>query len=152
MIRVREIEFTTNMEKARFMAAGSIADQRLPEVQRWAAVFRQLPLLDRPAAILKFCQYNIDYVRDPQREVLEDSAVTLLRGYGDCDAKARVFVTLCRASGVRARELPVRPQYDFPHILAEVFVGGRWRRVDPTILNSSIDNIPPSRLAITNYW
>lgn len=152
MVRVGEVNFASNLEKARFMKAGSIADLRLPEVQRWAAVFLRLPLNERPAAILRFCQYNIDYVRDPHREVLEDSAVTLLRGYGDCDAKARVFVALCRASGVVARELPIRPEYDFPHILAEVFVGGRWRRADPTILNSSIDRIPPSRLAITNYW
>ncbi|MDC0740973.1 transglutaminase-like domain-containing protein [Polyangium mundeleinium] len=152
MIRVGVVHFPSNLEKARFMAAGSVADLRLPEVQRWAAVFRKLPLVERPAAILKFCQYAIDYVRDPRREVLEDSAVTLLRGYGDCDAKARVFVALCRASGVPAREHCVRPAQDFPHILAEVWVNGRWRRVDPTILNSSIDRIPPSSTAITNYW
>src|SRR5690242_19224728 len=130
MIRVREVQFASNLEKARFMAAGSVADQSLPEVQRWAAVFLRLPFVERPAAILKFCHYNIEYVRYPQREVLNECAVTLLRGYGDCDAKARVFVTLCRASRVMARELPVRPQYDFPHILAEVYVGGRWRRVN----------------------
>ncbi len=152
MIRVGIVNFPTNLDKARYMVAGSIADLALPEVHRWAAVFRKLPIQERPAAILKFCQYAIDYVRDPRREVLEDSAVTLLRGYGDCDAKARVFVALCRASGIPAREYCVRPAEDFPHILAEVYVNGHWRRVDPTILNSSIGNIPPASRAITNYW
>ncbi|MDI1445937.1 transglutaminase domain-containing protein [Polyangium sp. 6x1] len=152
MVKVAIIDFPSNLAKARYMAAGSVSDLRLREVQRWAAVFQKLPLEQRPAAILKFCQYAIDYVRDPRREVLEDSAVTLMRGYGDCDAKARVFVTLCRACGVIAREKPVRPAEDFPHILAEVYLGGRWCAVDPTILNSSIDRIPPGWMAVTNYW
>lgn len=152
MIRPRLIQFPSNLAKARFMAAGSVKDVELPEVKRWAAVFSQLPIQERPAAILKFCQYAIDYVRDPHREVLEDSAVTLLRGYGDCDAKARVFIALCRASGIPAREHPVRPDQDFPHIFADVFVNGQWQPVDPTILNSSIGRIPPGWLAITNYW
>ncbi|TKC93713.1 transglutaminase-like domain-containing protein [Polyangium fumosum] len=152
MIRARIIDFPSNAAKARYMKAGSRRDELLPEVQRWAAVFRRLPLADRAAAILKFCQYAIDYVRDPRREVLEDCAVTLMRGFGDCDAKARLFVALCRACGVVARERPVRPEQDFPHILAEVYVNGQWLPVDPTILNSSIGRIPPGWMAITNYW
>ena len=150
-LRVSALYFPSNLAKARFMAAGSVSDHKLREVHRWAAVFRRLPYVERAAAILRFCQYAIDYVRDPKREVLEDSAVTLLRGYGDCDAKTRVFVALCRASGVPAREKPVRPAQDFPHILAEVYIRGRWRPADPTIVNSSIDRIPPAWLAVTNY-
>ena len=152
MVKVAIVDFPSNLAKARYMAAGSVSDLRLREVQRWAAVFQKLPLEQRPAAILKFCQYAIDYVRDPKREVLEDSAVTLFRGFGDCDAKTRVFVTLCRACGIPAREKPVRPEQDFPHILAEVFVNGRWQSADPTILNSTIGRIPPAWLARTNYW
>jgi transglutaminase-like putative cysteine protease len=116
-----------------------------------ATVFLQLPPEERPAAILRFVQWGIDYVRDPGREVLEDAAVALLRGYGDCDAKSRLFVALCIACGIPARGLPVRVDEDFPHILAEVFVDGRWQRADPTILNSAIADIPPASRAITNY-
>ena len=79
MVKVGIVDFPSNLAKARFMAAGSVSDLRLREVQRWAAVFQKLPPEQRPAAILKFCQYAIDYVRDPRREVLEDSAVTLMR-------------------------------------------------------------------------
>ena len=152
MIRSRTVQFASNLDKARYMANGSARDVYSPEVQRWAAVFNRVPMNDRPAAILKFCQYAIDYVRDPKREVLEDASVTLCRGFGDCDAKTRVFVALCRACGIRAREKPVRPDQDFPHIFAEVFFRGRWQPVDPTILNSSIGKIPPGWLAKTNYW
>ena len=151
-VRFGVVEFPSNLAKARYMAEAGAADVLQHEVQRWAAVFNKLPLPDRPAAILRFCQYALDYVRDPKREVLEDSSVTLLRGYGDCDAKARVFVALCRACGVRARIYPVRPAEDFPHVLAEVMIGGQWCRADPTVLNSAINDIPPAWRAVTNYW
>lgn len=93
-VRMGIVHFPSNVAKARYMAEAGAADVWHHEVQRWAAVFNRLPLAERPAAILRFCQYAIEYVRDPKREVLEDSTVTLLRGYGDCDAKARVFVAL----------------------------------------------------------
>lgn len=151
-VRLGYVDFASNLSKARYMAEAGAADVGQREVLRWAAVFCKLPPADRPAAILRFCQYAIDYVRDPKREVLEDSTVTLMRGFGDCDAKARVFVALCRASGIRARICPVRPAEDFPHVLAEVLIGGQWLQADPTILNSTINNIPPGWQAVTNYW
>jgi len=150
-VRTGFVEFASNLEKARYMAAAGAGDVRQREVLRWAAVFNQLPLPKRPAAILRFCQYAIEYIRDPKAEVLEDSTVTLTRGFGDCDAKARVFVALCRACGIRARIYPVRPALDFPHVLAEVMIDGQWRRADPTILNSGIGDIPPGWRAVTNY-
>lgn len=151
-LQVRNVDFRTGVDKARYMASASRADADLSEVQRWAEVFRRLPVDERAPAILTFCQYALDYVRDPKREILEDSDVTLTRGFGDCDAKSRVFVALCTACGVPARSYPVRPELDFPHILAEVFWKGVWQRADPTVLNSSIGRIPPGSLAVTNYW
>lgn len=151
-VLVQEREFRTNPDKARYMLEQSIRDANLPAVRQWATVFSRLREQERPAAILYFVQWGIDYVRDPGREVLEDAAVALLRGYGDCDAKSRLFVALCIACGIPARGLPVRPEDDFPHILAEVFLGGRWLRADPTILNSAIADIPPASRAVTNYW
>ena len=152
ILGVRTVNFASGVDKARYMADGGRADIALAEVQRWADVFRRLPYDDRAPAILTFCQYALDYVRDPKREVLEDSAVTLARGFGDCDAKSRVFVALCLACGVPARSSPVRPAQDFPHVLAEVFWRGAWRKADPTVLNSEIGRIPPGSLAVTNYW
>ncbi len=152
MIDVRQVDFSTGLAKAAFMKTASRADVTLPEIQRWADVFRRLPYDERAPAILTFCQYALDYIRDPKREVLEDSAVTLARGFGDCDAKSRVFVALCLACGVPARSFPVRPEYDFPHVLAEVYWRGQWQKADPTVLNSEIGRIPPGSLCVTNYW
>jgi len=150
-VLVGQRSFPTNQDKARWMLEQSLVDADLPAVRRWAVVFRRLPLEERPGAILRFVQWAIDYVRDPGQEVLEDAAVALLRGYGDCDAKSRAFVALCIASGIPARGLPVRVDQGFPHIEAEVFVGGRWVRADPTILNSAIGQVPPASSAVTNY-
>lgn len=149
---IGERSFASNREKAGFMLDQSIADARLPAVLHWANIFRQMPVDERPNAIYRFVQWSIDYVRDPGQEVLEDAATVLLRGYGDCDAKSRVFVALCLASGIAARGLPVRVDDGFPHIAAEVYIGGQWQKADPTILNSAIGQIPPASMAITNSW
>ena len=151
-VLVDERTFATNREKAAFMLEQSIADAHLPAVRHWASVFRKLPVNERPGAIFRFVQWAIDYVRDPGQEVLEDAATVLLRGYGDCDAKSRTFVVLCVASGIPARGLPVRVDDGFPHIVAEVYVGDRWLKADPTILNSAIGDVPAAASAITNYW
>ncbi len=151
-VLVNERKFATNREKAAFMLEQSQADSHLPAVQHWASIFRQVPVEERPAAIFRFVQWAIDYVRDPGQEVLEDAATVLLRGYGDCDAKSRTFVALCLASGIPARGLPVRVDDGFPHIAAEVFVGGQWQKADPTILNSAIGQVPAALSAVTNYW
>jgi transglutaminase-like putative cysteine protease len=150
--RVQKVAFSTGLDKAQYMKRASAQDVTLRPIQRWARIFRELPYEDRAPAILKFCQYALDYVRDPKREVLEDSAVTLLRGFGDCDAKSRVFIALCLACDVPARSYPVRPEADFPHVLAEVFWRGNWQKADPTILNSEIGRIPSASMAVTNYW
>ena len=152
MLRVHVVDFPTGLAKAQYMKRASVADASLAIVQRWARVFCELPLDARAPAILKFCQYALDYVRDPKREVLEDSTVTLSRGFGDCDAKSRVFIALCLASGLPARSHPVRPEADFPHVLAEVYWRGAWQKADPTIVNSEIGRIPPGAMAVTNYW
>jgi len=151
-VHINERTFATNREKAAYMLDRSISDAQLPAVQHWANVFRRLPIDERPAAIFRFVQWAIDYVRDPGQEVLEDAATVLLRGYGDCDAKSRTFVALCVASGIPARGLPVRLDDGFPHIAAEVYVGGQWQKADPTILNSAIGQVPAASSAITNYW
>jgi transglutaminase-like putative cysteine protease len=158
--RIGAIHFPTKEAKAAYMTEQAIADAGLPEVQRWAAVFRALPLTERVPAILRFAQM-LEYVRDPGEEWLEDAEVTLLRGYGDCDAKERVFVALCTACGIPAVGVPVFRGESFPHVMAAAYaplpagsngVVWRWMKVDPTIQNSGLGWIPPYRLAKTNHW
>jgi hypothetical protein len=158
--RIGAISFPTKEAKAAYMTEQAIGDAHLPEVQRWAAVFRRLPLTERVPAILRFAQM-LEYVRDPSEEWLEDAQVTLLRGYGDCDAKERVFVALCTACGIQAIAVPVFRGEHFPHVMAAAMapiavgpssVAWRWMKVDPTIQNSSLGFIPQYRFAKTNHW
>jgi transglutaminase-like putative cysteine protease len=154
--RIGRITFRTKEEKARYMSEQAIRQATLPGVQFWAARFRQLPYSERAPAILRFVQYGIEYVRDPAEEVLEDADVTLMRGFGDCDAKEAVFVALCNACGVPAVGVPVFRGDRFPHVMAAVGVpvsrGLRWLPADPTIQNSGIGQIPPYRIARTNHF
>jgi transglutaminase-like putative cysteine protease len=152
MVIVDQVGFATKEEKAEYMSREAIKDARLPRVQSWAKTFLRLSPAERAPAILQFVQYGIDYVRDPGEEVLENADVVLERGYGDCDAKERLFVALCNAVGIPAKGHPVFRGERFPHILADVWVGNQWTPADPTIQNSSIGHIPPARAALTNAW
>jgi len=131
----RRVVFPNRDAKAAYMADAAIHDTEDPRVLAWAPVFRQLPLDERAAAILRFCQHCIRYERDPGIidpdgtrhgiEVLDSSAVGLDRGYGDCDLKARLFVALCLASGLDAAIEPVfSGRNGFPHVRARVRSAG----------------------------
>lgn len=158
--RVGVVDFASKEAKAAFMSEQAIHDAQLPEVQRWAGAFRTLPITERAPAILRFAQ-TLEYVRDPGEEWLESADVTLSRGWGDCDAKERIFVALCVACGIPAVGVPVFRGEHFPHVMAAAFVpvvsgarfyGWRWLPADPTIQNSTLGWIPPYRIARTNHW
>jgi hypothetical protein len=149
------VTFRDREDKAHYMADAAVSDVIDPMVLRWAEVFRALPYRERAPAILCFVQRAIRYERDPAWydpagkrhgiELLDSSAVGLLRGYGDCDVKARLFVALCLASGVPARLDPVfRGDRGFPHVRGEVWnvETGRWEVADPSIVNSAIGRLP----------
>jgi transglutaminase-like putative cysteine protease len=71
--------------------------------------------------------------RDRASEILK-------QGKGDCTEHTRLFVALCRAAGIRAREVKglVYASYGqggpglYWHAWAEVLVGDAWIAVDPT--------------------
>jgi transglutaminase-like putative cysteine protease len=71
--------------------------------------------------------------RDRASEILQ-------QGKGDCTEHTRLFVALCRAAGIRAREVKglVYASYGqggpglYWHAWAEVLVGNDWIAVDPT--------------------
>ena len=151
----RWINFPSREAKAAYMADAARHDAHDPAVLAWARTFVTLPRPDREEAILRFVQRCIRYERDPAWydreghrhgiEVLESSAVALRRGYGDCDAKARLFVAICLAAGVPAEIEPVfRGENGFPHVRARVLHpdGSRWQTADPTIVNSTIGKLP----------
>jgi transglutaminase-like putative cysteine protease len=140
-------------EKAAFMQEGARHDARAPLVLAAASRFRAITdPWKRARAILRFCQYCIEYVRDPGPgiEVLDSAEVGLVRGFGDCDLKARLCVALMLATGLHAEVEPVFVDDAFPHVRARVYLDGRWWRLDPSILNSDIGSIP--RTGILTNW
>lgn len=150
---VRRISFRNVREKAAFMHHAALKDSEAPAVIATAARFRSIPdPWQRARAILQFCQYCIEYVRDPGPgiEVLDSSEVGLIRGYGDCDLKARLCVALMIASGLHAEIEPVFEGDSFPHVRARVYLDGRWWSVDPSILNSDVGALPKGGV-ITNW-
>lgn len=86
------------------------------------------------AALSEWIQHAFAYV--PGVSTSETTALdTFIRREGICRDYAHVLITLARASGVPARiasvyALGVNPP-DF-HAVAEIYVGGGWRLVDPT--------------------
>lgn len=150
---VRSVEFETNEEKAAYMQHAAHKDARTPEIIATAARFHGIAdPWARARAILRFCQYCIEYTRDPGPgiEVLDSAEVGLWRGFGDCDLKARLCVALMLASGLCAEIEPIFRDGSFPHVRARVFLDGRWWSLDPSIINSDIGVIP-ARGVVTNY-
>ncbi|TCS13690.1 transglutaminase family protein [Caulobacter sp. BK020] len=88
----------------------------------------------RVAAIAEWIAGHLEY-----RIGCSDARTTALETYvqraGVCRDFAHLAVTLCRASDIPARVASVyAPALERPdfHAVAEVFVGGRWRLLDPT--------------------
>lgn len=93
------------------------------------------------------------------REPMPDDAIDALqRGFDDCDAKARLFVALCIASGQNARMVPYWRGADgkltpwgtdrgkLDHVAAELFYNGRWIPVETTLARARLgetgDQVP----------
>ena len=152
----RHVIFPNREAKAQYMAEAARHDAEDPRVLACVigSRFRALPLDERAAAILRFCQHCIAYERDPGIidengtrhgiEVLDSSAVGLTRGYGDCDLKARLFVALCLASGLEAVIEPVfTGRNGFPHVRARV------RSTDPETAGTWDPRATPARSSRT---
>lgn len=76
-----------------------------------------------------------------------------------CIDKTNLMVALCRASGIPARyialDVKLKTKNDIPvlkHMLAEVFYGGRWHKLDPTFGKSSSNFINASKFEKIDNW
>jgi transglutaminase-like putative cysteine protease len=133
---VRTVVFRGPDEKAAWLDAMATLDARLPETRALARRFATARYADPndlgmvARQIARFVRDSIRYVRDPAGEEFSDSDRILLRGYGDCDDKARLFVALCRSVGIAARTRPCFEGDDFVHVQAEVFIDGSWQVVE----------------------
>lgn len=102
---------------------------------------------------------GIRYVTDTKRTGGEDIAgftrrqayalEPLERGTDDCDAKARLFVALCRAAGLRARMVPRWEGQTLRHVSAAVTIDGRELAVETILararLGDTAETIPQEK-------
>lgn len=102
---------------------------------------------------------GITYQTDTRRTGGEDIAgftrrqghalEALERGKDDCDAKARLFVALCLAAGLRARMVPKWEGETLRHVSAAVTIGGRELAVETILararLGDRAENIPTEK-------
>lgn len=102
---------------------------------------------------------GIRYVTDTKRTGGEDIAgftrrqthalEALERAADDCDAKARLFVALCRAAGLRARMVPKWEGDKLRHVSAAVTIAGRELAAETILararLGDTADTIPTEK-------
>lgn len=124
----RRVEWSGVREKAQWIDGWCWVDARLSLVRELAARFaRALDPNDREGLardLQRFVRDSIRYVPDPGYEEISDSQTILERGYGDCDDKCRLYVSLARAVGLDSRIRPVVDPSDgnFYHVQCE----SRW--------------------------
>lgn len=86
----------------------------------------------------------IRYMSDIQQFGEEDIAPAgglsdvLARGVDDCDAKARLFVALCRAVHVAAEMQPKWRGEILAHVFARVRIAGAWMPVELTLARAKL--------------
>ena len=121
----RRVVWNDVHEKAQWIDGYCYLDARLPAVRELAARFAKARDPNDKEGLARdfqtFVRDAITYVPDPSYEEIADSQTILERGYGDCDDKCRLFVSLCRAVSLEAR---IRPVVDsdgfFYHVQSEV--------------------------------
>jgi transglutaminase-like putative cysteine protease len=90
---------------------------------------------DRVAAVAAWIADHLEY--RPCSDARTTALETYVQRAGVCRDFAHLAITLCRASDIPARVVSVYAlglrREDF-HAVVEVFVGGRWRLLDPTHL------------------
>lgn len=88
-----------------------------------------------------------------------DALEALERGRDDCDAKARFFVALCLARGIRAQLMPAwrcrdgrlsfalapeMPADELAHVYGAVWVNGIWHWAETTLARACLGDHPLS--------
>jgi Transglutaminase-like superfamily len=97
-------------------------------------------------ASAKICAWVFANTRKIFTPAISNALDTLRTRKGDCGEHAVLFVALCRAAGIPAREVAglayeSRAHLFGGHAWAEIFVENRWLAVDPTFGQSIADAI-----------
>lgn len=95
---------------------------------------------------------GVPYRSDTQRTGGEDIAgltrppehpfAVLRREGDDCDAKARLFVALCRAGGLQAEVIPLWKGGALQHVFSRVRLGPVWESAELTLSRARLGDEP----------
>ncbi len=102
-------------------------------------------------AIHSYVKARVRFVRE-RRETFQSAIYTLRSGFGDCDDSSRVVYVLAVAAGLRARMKFLAKDGQPRHVVAQVFVAGKWRWCETTVA-ANFDEAPlvaVRRLGIKN--
>lgn len=149
------------VKKWRFLAGAPHADALHPEIQVVADALWKVAKTRDAYLELVHClardviRYATDtarvgtediagYTREPKRN---DAVEALHRRLDDCDAKARLFVALCLAKGIRAKMQPLWESRAgnlgrLAHVYAAVLIDERWLPVECTLKRARIGDEP----------
>jgi hypothetical protein len=119
---------------AEHLAATKFLQSDDPRIKRLAAETVGAETDAYKAARL-LCAWVFTNITKQFTPTLSNALDTLKSRVGDCGEHAALFVALCRAAGIPAREV-IGLAYDSGlvggHAWAEVYAGGRWIAMDPT--------------------
>jgi transglutaminase-like putative cysteine protease len=110
------------LPKARYLDGAAREDAEHPAIRALAARFAMLPPAGRAAALFAFVRWAVAYKMDAWGEEFDGAAITLKRGFDDCDGSARLLVALAIAAGLEARIRAVLTEdgQEFEHCQAEL--------------------------------
>lgn len=102
--------------------------------------------------LFKWVRRHVRYVRDPVGlETVQDPAVTIRLGSGDCDDSAVLLATLAQTAGLQVRFVVVGPSVNQAvHVYTQLLVGGRWLNADTTT-PGDLGKPDPKLAAVTFY-
>lgn len=140
-ISIQLVKLMTDDEKWARLQAATAEDSRNPTIRVMAKriwelansrsmVFLKLALavardgITYESDIKQFGDEDIAGVTRPPEK--NDAVDAYLRGFDDCDAKARLFVALCLAAGFEARLWPLWKKGALSHVAGEVYWDNRW--------------------------
>lgn len=128
-------DFATDEEKWRYLERAPELDRSDRRVVELAAHLWEAANRD-PRAFLElahaYCRDVVLYMTDVEQFGGEDIARAgelgdvIVRGVDDCDAKARLFVALCRAVRLDAEMVPHWRGKELAHVSARVKISGKW--------------------------
>jgi transglutaminase-like putative cysteine protease len=147
----------TDRDKWSYLERAALQDARHPGIVRLAALCLELAAGNTQRALVmahavagRGIRYQLDTARVGAEDIAGftrpaaagDPVDAWRRGVDDCDAKARLFVALATALGVRARLAPLWSGELLSHVYAEVDLGGAWVPVELTLARAMIGEFP----------